>query len=145
VAILEPSDELAVRALVGRYADAVNLADADMWGSTWADEGEWHIMGRDIAGREALVDFWRAAMAGFEAVIQMVAQGQVGADGHRAIGRWTIWEVGRKAGQGTFTVGCYEDRYVKESGEWRFAARRFTATYRGALPPGEFFPFPVAG
>lgn len=145
MAIMDPVEELAVRDLVGRYADAVNLGDADAWGSTWAEKGEWHIMGRDIAGRDAVVDFWRSAMAGFESVIQLVAQGRVQSEGDGAVGRWTIWEIGRRAGEGTLTVGCYEDRYLKEAEEWRFAARRFTATYRGAIPAGEFFPFPPAG
>lgn len=144
MATLDSADELTIRALVGRYADAVNLADADAWGATWADKAEWHILDREVVGREKIVELWRSAMGTFEAVIQLVAQGQVWADdAGGAAGRWTIWEVGRKAGSGTFTVGCYEDRYVREGGEWRFGARRFAATYRGAIPAGEFFPFPA--
>lgn len=146
---LDPAEELAVRSLVGRYADAVNTADATEWGSTWADSGEWHIGGKDLVGRQAIVEFWRSAMAGFESVIQMVGQGRVAAGGASAAsggaaatGRWTIWEIGRKSGGGTLVVGCYEDRYVKEGGDWRFAARTFTATYRGQVPAGEFFAFP---
>lgn len=143
MAILDPIDELAVRGLVGRYADAVNRADAQAWGATWAEKAEWHILDREVVGRESIVELWRSAMAGFESVIQLVAQGQVWADGTGgAVGRWTIWEVGRKAGTGTFTVGCYQDRYVSEAGEWHFASRRFNATYRGGIPVGEFFPFP---
>lgn len=142
---LEPTDELAVRALVGRYADAVNLADPEMWGSTWAEQGEWTIMGRDVVGRAAIVEFWSSAMGSFESVIQLLAQGQVGADADGVRGRWAIWEIGRRSGGGTLTVGCYEDRYVQEAGEWQFASRRFTATYRGELAAGEFFPFPPVG
>ncbi len=141
---LTASDELAVRELVARYADAVNRVDADEWGSTWAAAGEWHISGQQLVGRDAIVDFWRSAIASFEAVIQMVGHGRVRASGDAVEGRWTIWEVGRRAGRGSLVVGCYEDRYGREDGEWRFAERRFTATYRGEVPAGEFFPFPPA-
>ncbi|HET9078457.1 MAG TPA: nuclear transport factor 2 family protein [Acidimicrobiales bacterium] len=145
MATLDPSDELAVRALVGRYADAVNTGDADGWGGTWAEEAVWHISGRELSGRDRIVEFWRSAMASFESVIQMVAQGQVRAEGEGAAGRWTIWEVGRRDGGGTLVVGCYQDRYVRVAGEWRFAERRFTATYRGEIPAGQFSAFPPVG
>jgi hypothetical protein len=141
---MTPSDELAVRALVARYADAVNRADPDEWAATWSATGEWHIGGQHLVGRDAIVAFWRSAMAGFEAVTQLVAQGRVGASSAGADGRWTIWEIGRKAGRGSLVVGCYQDRYVRHDGEWCFAERRFTATYRGEVPAGEFFPFPAA-
>jgi hypothetical protein len=122
----------------------VNRVDADEWGSTWAAAGAWHISGQQLVGRDAIVDFWRSAVASFDAVIQMVGHGRVRASGDAVEGRWTIWEVGRRAGRGSLVVGCYEDRYEREDGEWRFAERRFTATYRGEIPAGEFFPFPPA-
>ncbi len=39
------ADELALRELITRYADAVRRRDAAAWGDTWAAEGEWQIAG----------------------------------------------------------------------------------------------------
>jgi uncharacterized protein (TIGR02246 family) len=136
------ADELAIRALVARYADAVNVADADHWGRTWAEDAVWDLGGKVVSGRDEIVSFWRTAMASFEAVIQMVSHGTVQVDGDGATGRWTIWEVGRRAGDGTLVVGCYRDSYVRISGEWLFSGRTFRATYRGQVPAGEFLGFP---
>ncbi len=139
---LDVADELAIRDLVARYADAVNVADAGAWGANWAESAVWHLGPSTVEGRQSIVDFWRTAMATFESVVQLVAHGTVWADGDGAAGRWAIWEVGRREGAGTFVVGSYEDRYTNESGEWLFAERRFSAGYRGEVVAGEFFPFP---
>lgn len=136
------ADELAIRDLVSRYADAVNRRDLQLWRSTWAPHAEWHIAGRAIAGREAICEYWEAAMSGFEGVIQMVAQGTVTISEDRAAGAWTIWEVGLRGGAGSLVVGSYADRYSKAASGWSFAARAFTVCYRGGLPAGTFSAFP---
>ena len=135
-------DEFAIRNLVATYADAVNRRDGDAWRDTWAEDSEWRIRDTTVVGRQAIVEFWLAAMASFEGVIQMAAQGTVNVGGDEASGSWTIWEIGRRVGEGSLVVGFYSDRYVRQSSGWRFAARHFTVCYRGDLPPGKFDPFP---
>jgi ketosteroid isomerase-like protein len=137
------ADELGIRNLVSCYADAVNRRDLQLWRSTWAPHAEWHIAGKGLAGREAICQYWEAAMGGFEGVIQMVAQGTVAISGDQAEGVWTIWEVGLRGGAGSLVVGSYADRYAKVASGWSFNARAFTVCYRGALPAGTFSPFPL--
>ncbi len=136
-------DEMAIRDLVASYADAVNRRDRDSWRDTWAENAEWRIRDTAVLGRQAIVEFWVGAMASFEGVIQMVAQGTVSVTGDEAFGSWTIWEIGRRADEGSLVVGSYSDRYVRQSSGWRFAARHFTVCYRGDLPPGRFDGFPA--
>lgn len=136
------ADELAICDLVSRYADAVNVRDAEAWGATWDDDGVWDLGSRRVEGRSQIVELWRSAMSTFEAVIQLVAHGSVTVDGHHGAGRWTLWELGRQDGEGTLVVGCYLDRYRLAADGWRFAERRFTVTYRGPSPEGAFSAFP---
>jgi hypothetical protein len=137
-------DRVAIGDLVGRYADAVNLVDADLWGSTWAAECIWELgPDRLLRGRNDVVAHWRQAMASFESVIQIVAHGSACVDDAGAIGRWTLFEVNQREAPSWLTVGCYEDRYVRDDTRgWLFAERHFTVTYRGGLPDGAFSPFP---
>ncbi len=138
------ADELAIRALVARYADAVNRANAEDWGATWAETGEWHLMGHVVRGRAPLVEFWRAAMSQFRWVLQLVHTGEIELAGDRGRARWYLSEVGEStAGDRLFTVGVYHDDYTRTAEGWRFARRRFAALYQG--PPdltGRTFPFP---
>lgn len=141
---MDAQDRIAIADIVARYADAVNANDAAAWGTTWADECTWEL-GPDqvLRGRHEVVRFWRTAMASFESVMQVVVQGRVRVDGDDAVGRWTLFEVNRRAGANGLVVGCYRDRYVRVEGAWFIAERRFTATYRGGLPDGSFTAFPA--
>ena len=47
-------DELAIRNLVARYADAVSNADESAWIETWAADGCWSIAGTTSEGLDAL-------------------------------------------------------------------------------------------
>lgn len=150
------ADELAIRALVARYADAVNRVSAEDWGATWTAEGEWRLLGQVVRGREALVNFWQAAMGTFRWVFQLVHSGEVqfpaeaggaaAGQGGRARARWYLSEVGETGGgERVFTVGVYHDDLLLTPHGWRFAIRRFAPLYQG--PPdltGRNFPFPGA-
>ena len=137
------TDQLALHALVADYADAVNVADADRWGATWAEDATWDLgAGRHFEGRSAIVEGWLGAMASFDEVIQIVGHGSVEVSGVTASGRWTLFEVDRRDGETLFVVGCYRDRYRHQDGRWWFTERAFTVTYRSTLPAGAFSPFP---
>lgn len=138
-------EQLAIHALVARYADAVNLADAALWADTWDQAAVWDLGGRRVEGRDDIVALWTGAMASFESVIQVVTHGSVQVTGDTAAGRWTLFEVDKRDGEGLFVVGCYRDRYVQRDGAWSFSERQFTATYRGPLPVGTFTAFPPIG
>lgn len=137
-------DELAIRSLVARYAEAVSAYDEDQWAATWAEKGQWLVMGRSPAGREELLEVWHELMSGFEFVVQQATSGYVALDGDRAKGSWQILEFGKlKAGGSIINIGLYRDECVREAGEWRFAKRTFSPRYVG--PPdlsGGSIPFP---
>ena len=61
-------DRVAIAELNGTYADGVVRFDADTWGSVWAKDADWDLMGHQTHGRQAIVTFWNGAMSGLEAV-----------------------------------------------------------------------------
>lgn len=138
------ADELALRELVARYADAVNRRDAEVWKDTWTEDGVWHLFGRDVEGREAVFQTWQGAMGMFTFVLQLIHSGTIEVHGDKAIGRWYLSEVAHTSqGDKLLTVGVYHDRCERDGGQWRFARRRFDVLYQG--PPdlsGQVTPFP---
>ncbi|WP_322767451.1 nuclear transport factor 2 family protein [Frankia sp. Cr1] len=140
---MDAADRIAIADVVARYSDAVNANDAAAWEETWAEECTWQLgPDRVLRGRDEVVAFWRAAMASFESVLQMVGHGRAREEGDGAVGSWTVFEVGRRDGVNGLVIGCYQDRYTRQEGAWLFAERRFTATYRGGLPDGSFTALP---
>jgi hypothetical protein len=119
-------DELAIRDLAARYIDGVNRRDATVWGATWSEQGAWELLGHRVEGRTAIVQFWEAAMANFSFAFMHLGSGTIEIDGRSASGRWYLTEhlVGTD-GVAQQVFGMYEDRYVREGGEWLFAERRY--------------------
>ena len=127
----------AIQDLVHQYADAVVHYDGERWGDTWASDAQWSLgRGRDLSGREAIVEFWHKAMSGFQAVVQTVLNGTADLDeaAGTGTGRWHIQERYRRAG-GTpgLLLAHYDDAYVLEGGQWKFADRKLVIHYSG--PP----------
>jgi hypothetical protein len=138
------ADELAIRELVDRYADAVVRRDADAWGATWTADGEWHILGDVVRGRGALVEKWKALVSQLPFVHQLASGGLIEFEGVAAHGRFYVNEYATTgAGGGLLMLGVYFDDYVFEGDEWLFSKRRIHTLYMG--PPdmsGMTRPFP---
>lgn len=127
----------AIAALVHRYADAVVNFDGDQWGSTWASDAQWSL-GRDrnLEGRDAIVEFWYKAMGGFNAVVQTCLNSSSDLDeaAGTGSGRCYIQEAYERAdGTRGILLAHYDDTYVREDGEWKFANRQLVPHYAG--PP----------
>ncbi len=135
-------DDLEIRNLVSRYADAVCRRDADQWIGTWAEGCHWDLGGgRVTEGRAATLGLWTTSMARYPFVAQLVLNGIVHVDGDAATGRWYILELNHLAdGTGVLHAGNYDDRYVRTPDGWRFASRAIQMFYRGALDPGTVVP-----
>ena len=120
-------DQLAIRSMHEGYADAVFRGDADQWGSNWADDGRWHLMGTVVEGRNAIVSLWNGAMGGFSFVAFFSQVGEIEIDGDTAKGRVFTHEVLEDA-NGTIRrlVGRYDDSYVKRDGRWYYQERVYT-------------------
>lgn len=132
----------AIEDLVHRYSDAVVRRDRAAWGATWADDATWSLgPGRDVTGRDAILDAWTSAMDRFEAVVQTVLNGSVDLDGDTGTGRWYVLEVMRPVGGApALMIGHYDDTYACTGGTWRFAERRLTQHVRGPLDDAMRFP-----
>jgi uncharacterized protein (TIGR02246 family) len=128
-------DERAIRTLVARYCHAIAERDDEAWAATWAQDGEWLVLGATLRGREAILAHYRKLVGGVRFVVQVAHDGIVEVEGDGAVGRWLILELLQWAnGAGGQNVGRYRDRYLRGAdGEWRFARREFHATYLG--PP----------
>jgi uncharacterized protein (TIGR02246 family) len=127
-------DELAIRALIERYADAVNRRDVEDWAGLWTEDGVWEVFGHAISGRDAVVAAWRAAMEGFSLVFHVAhsAVVEVRAGEGSAQGRWTVSEQLVDAdGRASVLLALYHDVYRREGDGWRIVRRRLQPLYRG--------------
>ena len=124
-------DDLAIRDLVYRYADAVCRRDEAAWAATWADDAVWQLpRAPRMEGRDAIVALWVQAMAGFPFVVQLVNFGVLDIGENKASGRWYLTEnLKFPDGNGMYNVGCYQDKYVKRDGRWLFAERHYAVLY----------------
>lgn len=139
-------DELAVRALVARYCDAVSRRDVEAWAATWTPDCVWDLGGGRITrGRAATVEQWTTAIAKYPWVAQLAPTGIVETTGDTGRGSWWVLELNRvQDGSGALHLGHYDDEYRRTDDGWRFASRTFAMVYRGPLDPGSVVPLPPA-
>ncbi len=138
-----PEDELALRDLQARYIDAVNRYNETDWAATWSDSASWNLLGMEVEGKAAIVQLWQGAMGSFDFALMMLNSGTVQVDGDTATGRWYVTEhIKPKEGEPNITLGVYDDRYVKENGQWLFAHRHYNVMYQGAADySGNYTPY----
>jgi uncharacterized protein (TIGR02246 family) len=131
----EREDERAIRNLVARYCHAIAERDDEAWAATWAEDGEWQVLGARIRGRAPILEHYRKLVSGVRWVVQQATDGIVEVEGETARGRWQIVEFLQwKNGAGGQNVARYRDTYARGAdGEWRFARRELHAAYLG--PP----------
>lgn len=133
-------DRLAIRELLETYADAVTRRDADTWGATWAEDGEWSLpdypeMGT-TKGREAIVAMWTEAMKSYPGIMFEAWPGSIEVEGDSATMRSYTTEVYDQDGNTLRDRGLYEDTCVKRGGRWLFKSRSFRNIHRQTSPKG---------
>ena len=127
---------MAIQHLSQQYADGVMQRDADIWGDTFAEEGEWHLNPAmdPVKGRANLKEFWTNVMSGYPWVLHWVQPGLIEVNGDTATARFYIQENIKDAeGNQIRVAGVYNDELVRENGEWKFKIRKFHAMYRGPV------------
>ena len=131
--------ELAIRNLVGQYADAVNRRDKDDWAKVWTEDGVWVLPDLMNTGdhkimkvRENVVDVWYNTMQLFSFVMHIVYSGTIDVQGNTATSRWYISEnlIGTDGTHMTL-FGVYNDENVKIEGKWLYKKRVFRPIYTG--------------
>ena len=127
-------DDRAIRDLVSTYCHAIAERDDAAWASTWAEDGEWVVLGSTVRGRGAILAHYQKLVSGVRWVIQHANNGIVEVDGDSGRGRWQIVEYLQGAsGAGGLNIARYADDYVRGAdGVWRFKRRELHATYFGA-------------
>jgi hypothetical protein len=109
--------------------------DEVQWRLCWAEDARWRLgPGREVEGRDAIVELWSSAMSAYAAVVQTVQNGAAASDGPaRATGRWYVSErFCRKDGGRGILLAHYDDEYVRRDEGWQFASRALQIHYRGA-------------
>lgn len=133
-------DRLAIRELIETYADAVVRRDADAWGATWAEDGEWSLPDYPeigtTRGRPAIVTMWIEAMKSYPDILFQAWPGSIEVSGNTATMRSYTSEVYDKDGITMRDRGVYEDRCVKVDGRWYFQSRSFRNVHRQHAPKG---------
>ncbi len=131
---MHDDDDRAIRDLVSTYCHAIAERDDAAWASTWAEDGEWVVLGSTVRGREAILAHYAKLVSGVRWVIQHANNGIVEIDGDAARGRWQIVEYLQGAGGGGgVNIARYRDDYARGSdGKWRFARRELLTTHVGA-------------
>ena len=127
-------DRLAIRELMDTYADAVNQRDAELWGSTWAEDSCWRlpvIPGMEnVQGRANIVAAWKAGMDLFPFIFMSISVGDIQVNGNSATARAYTSEVGTtQDGTEIRPRGQYVDSLVKIDGQWLFSERIFHSLY----------------
>ncbi len=138
-------DRMEIQQLAQVYADGVMQRDAEIWGSTWAEDGEWELgLGDPVSGRENLKAFWTQVMSGFPWVLHWVQPGIIEVNGDTATARFYVQENIKDAqGEMTRNAGVYNDELVRENGAWKFKKRVFSTLYRGPVDlTGDYAGYP---
>ncbi|MGX9792902.1 nuclear transport factor 2 family protein [Mycobacterium sp. MMS18-G62] len=142
------ADELMIRSLVHRYADAASRRDPLGVASTFTNDGEWHApeLGHH-KGHDAMLTFFTAMLSGWNVFLQGLMSGVVvldQANTDRAAGRWFVQEVGQRSeGTDLSIAGVYHDEYVREAGAWLIMRRRYDPLVRKVDDAVTVLPFPV--
>jgi hypothetical protein len=90
--------------------------------------------GRDVVGRDAIVEMWSTSIAKYTTVVQLYLACSYDIDGDLANGRCQLQELNIKADGGRHVMaGHYDDTYRRTPDGWRFTSRQLTKYYAG--PP----------
>ena len=125
-------DELALKNLMSRYADAVNRVDADAWVATWAEDAIWNLLGNPVSGRDNILALWKQMMSSFEFALMLPSSCLFEVSGDTASGHWYLHEYTRDPeGNASTVLSRYVDTYVKQDGEWLYKSRDYGFIYNG--------------
>ena len=126
-------DVEANKRLQTRYGDLCdNGYDADGIAALFTEDAVWDgdLFGR-YEGREAIREYFRGASSQITFALHFVMNPIIAVDGQTATGTWYLFQACTFAGdnQAIWGAARYDERYVKQDGEWRFKSLRLASSF----------------
>lgn len=119
-------DRILIRELYGRYADASCRGDRELWVACFTPEGQWNTHLFQCDGPDRMRAQWDQLWADWANVAFWGEIGSIEVAGDTAIARSYAREIVALKAGGLFKLfGSYDDRLVKQDGEWLFARRDY--------------------
>lgn len=138
------ADELSIRDLVARFANACNPPNhegfANLWNLDPDDKPVWTLsepFAMTATGTDEIVAMLDKLLGPRDFFVQFVHSGVVEIDGSRATGRWIMHEVAKGPGDTYYkNFAIYEDRYSKKGDKWYFSRRDYKYMFLDSGPFG---------
>jgi ketosteroid isomerase-like protein len=133
------SDELEIRGLIDKWADAINHRVPRLIKDIYAADGTLGVHGwiMDFKGVDEIVGFLAGLLGHWDVIFHAVYSGRVSVDGDSAVGSWYMTEFGRyRDGYEVFVGGRWSDKYIRTDSGWRIYDRRFQRMFRRVVPSG---------
>jgi hypothetical protein len=126
-------DDVAIRSLTARFADAVNRAATSELAGLWTADGVWELPLGSIEGPDAIAAELSRLLAHHQRLVQLLAGGEILVVGDNASARWYLTELALGVDGVTRSfAGCYQDEIVRTPDGWRFARRRYQPVLRAS-------------
>lgn len=119
-------DRLEIRELIETFAVGAMHIDAEIWGSTWAEEGSWKLpsMTEPATGKANVLAAFKEKMSYVDYMSMISFPANLVVEGDKARGRAYCRElIYPKAGGEKVVIGYFNDEYVKRDGRWLFLSR----------------------
>jgi hypothetical protein len=129
-------DEVAIRDLAARFADAATRGDHDTLRTLWKPDGVL-IIGEPFPitckGIDEITAHIRKLRDGKEFFVEFIHSGLIKLDGDMASARWLVREIGLgpgKSGKSFYNnFGFFIDEFERVAGRWLFKTRTYPYLY----------------
>lgn len=146
------ADELSIRDLVARFANACSPPTYEAFSKLWLPGEEnspkWTLSDPYVmsaTGIDEIVSMLKRLLATRDFFVQLVHSGVVEIDGNKATGRWIMREVAKGPGETYYNnFAIYDDDFSKVDGTWYFARRSYTYMFLDSTSFGGSVCKPVA-
>ena len=137
--VRELADRDAIRELTARYCWHVQHGEAEKIVPLFVADGVFDGTRAGIGvykGHPALLKFYRETIAPAGVALPFIQNHVIEVDGDEARGTCALEGRFIRDGQSITGAGCYQDRYRRVDGKWRFVERQFTAFHMVPLSEG---------
>ncbi len=142
--LMSLEDDLAIRNLVARFADATTIADYEGLKALWQPDGVFTISQPNFntkTGIDDIIALIKQLRDGRDFFIQFVHSGVIKDQGNTATARWMMHEVAQGPGEKYYSnYGIFNDKMKKINGDWFFTSRSYDYMW---LDTGKFLGQPL--